>query len=180
MAIRFASDEQDQRAEDMAIRPVAPAEIDLLKPLWLALHDHHVQISPRAAGMAARSRQESWSRRRADYLSYLRAPETFVFVAETGDELVGYAFVTVTQGYAVWDSGERQAQLQTLSVAPSQRGRGVGARLLEAVRARLVTLGIETIALSAAYMNVRAHHFYERNGFQPTEIVFVAAGAEKR
>jgi ribosomal protein S18 acetylase RimI-like enzyme len=100
-------------------------------------------------------------------------PESFVLVAEANHQLLGYAFVTVGFGYSSWDSGQRQAQLETLSVAPSRRGHGLGTRLLGAVRDHLGDAGIETLALSAACPNDAAHRFYERHGFRRTEVVFV-------
>ncbi len=160
------------------IRALPRHEFGRLEPLWLALHEHHVRISPTLAGMPARSTRESWARRRARYIQWASDPDTFVLIAEANDQLVGYAFVTVASGYCSWNSGERQAQLETLSVAPSIRGQGVGERLLAAVRERLTKAGIESITLAAACANDGAHRFYERHGFRRAEIVFVAATAQ--
>ncbi len=46
---------------------------------------------------------------------------------------VGYAFVTVGPGYASWATGDRLAELETLSVLPEHRGSGLGAALLDTV-----------------------------------------------
>ena len=159
------------------IRPLAAHEIDRLEPLWLALHEHHVRAEPRVAGMAARSRDASWRRRRVAYLRWMADPETFVLVAETGDELVGYAFVTVAAGYSVWDSGRRAAQLETLSIAPLMRGQGLGERLLASVRERLAGAGIETLVLTVACANDGAQRFYARHGFRRAELLLVGATA---
>jgi ribosomal protein S18 acetylase RimI-like enzyme len=175
------SQESDRTQQPVApperIRPLALHEFDRLKPLWLALHEHHVRISPTLAGMTARSAHESWARRRANYMQWAKDPDTFVLVAECDHQLVGYAFVTVASGYSSWNSGERQAQLETLSVAPSMRGQAVGERLLATVRDRLATAGFERITLSAACANDGAHRFYERHGFRRAEVVFVGITA---
>ena len=157
------------------VRALAVHEFDRLEPLWLALHEHHVPISARLAGMPARSADESWTRRRANYIKWANAPETFVLGAEAEHQLLGYAFVRVSPGYSSWNSGERQAQLETLAVAPAIRGQGVGEQLLAPVRERLAKAGIDTISLSAICANERAHCFYERHGFRRAEIVFVGA-----
>jgi len=158
------------------VRALAVHEFDRLEPLWLALHEHHVRISARLGGMPARSADESWTRRRANYIEWANAPETFVLGAEAEHQVVlGYAFVRVSPGYSSWNSGERQAQLETLAVAPAIRGQGVGEQLLAAVRERLAKAGIDTISLSAICANERAHCFYERHGFRRAEIVFVGA-----
>ncbi len=172
-----ADPDQQPVAPPVKIRPLAVHDFDRLEPLWLALHEHHVRISPRLAGMPARLAHESWARRRANYIHWASGPDTFVLVAEANHQLVGYAFVTVASGYSSWNSGERQAQLETLSVAPSIRGQGIGDRLLAAVRERLSRAGIESIALTAACANDGAHRFYERHGFRRAEIVFVGTTA---
>ena len=69
------------------------------------------------------------------------------------------AFVTLGAGYSSWDSGERLAELETLSVAPSSCGHGLGARLLSAVRERLASAGIEHLALTSAVTNVGSHRY---------------------
>jgi ribosomal protein S18 acetylase RimI-like enzyme len=79
------------------------------------------------------------------------------------------------------DSGQRLAELQTLSVAPAVRGQRVGERLLAAVRERLAGAGIDRLAVAAAAANEGAHRFYECHGFRRSEIVFVGetAGADR-
>ena len=59
--------------------------------------------------------------------------------AEVDDQFVGYAFVTVGPGYSSCNSGERHAHLETLAVAPSIRGQGVGEQLLGAMRQEVDT-----------------------------------------
>lgn len=93
--------------------------------------------------------------------------------AEVDDQFVGYAFVTVGPGYSSCNSGERHAHLETLAVAPSFRGQGVGEQLLGAMRQQLDTAGVGRIALSAVCANAGAHRFYERHGFRRAEVVFV-------
>jgi pimeloyl-ACP methyl ester carboxylesterase/ribosomal protein S18 acetylase RimI-like enzyme len=161
----------------VTIRALSVQEFDRLEPLWLALHDHHTGLSPRLAGMPARAAREAWGRRREAYRRWAGDPETFVLGAEIGDRLLGYAFVTVGSGYSSWNGGERQAQLETLSVAPESRGHGIGERLLAAVRERLAAKGIKRLALGALCANVRAHRFYERHGFHRTEILFAGSTA---
>jgi ribosomal protein S18 acetylase RimI-like enzyme len=159
----------------VAIRALAVHELARLEPLWRALHDHHVRLSPQLAGMPARSAAESWVLRRAKYIRWATDSDAFALVAEAEGRLVGYAFVTLASGYSSWNGGERLAQLETLSVAPASRGHGVGERLLAAVRERLSAAGVERVALTALCANERAHRFYERHRFCPAEIVLVGA-----
>ena len=165
--------ERDQPA--VRLRALSTDELGRLEPLWLSLHEHHVRLSAHLAGMPARSPSQSWSRRQANYVKWARHPGTFVLVAEGDGHLVGYAFVTIGSGYSSWDSGDRQAQLETLAVAPSARGRGIGTRLLAAVCERLADEGITRVVVSAACANHGPHRFYERHGFRKTEVLLAAA-----
>lgn len=157
------------------IRSLSPEELDRLEPLWLDLQQHHMRISPRLARMPKRSPAESWPRRREKYARWLDSPETFVVVAERDGELVGYAFVTVGPGYASWDGGERMAELETLSVAAEVRGRGLGSRLLSAVRKRLAADGIGHLAVTSAVTNIGSQRFYERHGLNKAFVVLVGS-----
>ncbi len=147
-------------------RAASVAELDALEPLWGALHAHNAEISP-SLGPAtpARADEDSWPKRRAKYERWLADPETFFIVAEVDARPVGYAFVTIGPGYASWATGERLAELETLSVLPGQRGTGVGAALIEAAWERLAELSVEDMAITTTVTNVDAHRFYERQGF---------------
>jgi GNAT superfamily N-acetyltransferase len=110
--------------------------------------------------------------RRSKYERWLEDSETFFVIAESARRPVGYAFVTVGPGYASWATGERAAELETLSVLPDHRGGGVGAALIEAAWNRLAEMGIDEMAITTTKTNVDAHRFYERQGFKPGFVVF--------
>lgn len=151
---------------------VSAGELDLLEPLWGALQTHHAGVLPNLGDQTpARSRAESWVRRRERYVRWLSDDETFILLAEGSDGPVGYAFVTVGGGYAGWRTG-RLAELQTLSVLPQYRGVEIGGRLLEGVWSRLEERGIEEMAITTALANVDSHRFYERHGFQPAFLLY--------
>ena len=161
------------------------AQLGALEPLWNALQEHHSSLVPNLGGSAPkREPAEAWRRRRAKYERWLEDPETFFVLAEDGDRPIGYAFVTVGSGYAAWQTGDRLAELETLSVLPGHRGEGVGAALLEAVWGRLTETGIDDLAVTAAKANVDSHRFYERNGFTQAFVVYYgkrdARGADIR
>jgi GNAT superfamily N-acetyltransferase len=159
----------------------AADELDLVKPLWNALQEHHSALVPNLGGSTPkRELADSWRLRRAKYERWLEDPDTFFAIAEREGLPVGYAFVTVGSGYAAWQTGERIAELETLSVLPERRGEGVGAVLLDAVWERLAEIGVEDLAITAAKSNVDSHRFYERQGFTQSFVVYyrrVAGGA---
>ena len=62
-----------------------------------------------------------------------------------------------------------------LVVLPGLRGKGIGAQLLEAAKARACELSCDHIRLCSGLDRVEAHRFYERNGLKRTSLQFVHA-----
>lgn len=112
---------------------------------------------------AARSQVETWW---SDAAIRPAIAAGGVVVAERNDQIVGVAQVDVSMTPPmVWK----------LYVDPALRGQGLGPRLLDAVRSLLppdaTTVGIEHFTA-----NVRAGHFYEREGFVVDRIEEAASG----
>jgi ribosomal protein S18 acetylase RimI-like enzyme len=155
-------------------------EVDLLEPLWGALQDHHAEVDPVLAGSAPkRDAGDAWRMRRSKYVRWLEDRDTFFVLAEDGGAAIGYAFVTVGPGFASWQSGERIAELETLSVLPEHRSGGVGALLLEEVWSRLAERGVDDLAITTVTTNVDARRFYERHGFNESFVVYYRKGGGK-
>ncbi len=158
--------------EEPVVRALGAGEIELMAPLWLALQDHHAAITPSLVHANVRDAAESWRRRREKYERWLEQPDTFVAVAERAGCQVGYAFVTIGPGFASWASGERLAELETLSVLPGEQGNGIGTLLLDFVAGRLMEIGIDEMVVTSATTNTDAHRFYARRGLKPAFVVF--------
>lgn len=77
-------------------------------------------------------------------------------VALARDELVGYA--------GLCDYPD-EAWVQTMAVAPSAQGLGLGARLLEALLEEAARRGQRTVRLEVRADNPAAQRLYARNGF---------------
>lgn len=148
--------------------------LDALEPLWNALQLHHAEVTPQLDPQTRKRDDlgEAWRIRRGKYERWLADPETFFVVAEDKGGPLGYALVTVGPPYASWETGERIAELETLSVLPERRGEGVGAMLVEAVWSRLGERGVEDMAITTTRTNVGAHRFYERQGFGQAFVVY--------
>lgn len=148
-------------------------QLPVVKPLWDALQRHHSKVTPNLGGSTPkRELADSWRRWRAKYESWLRDPDTFFVIAEVEDLPIGYAFVTIGPGYAGWQTGDRLAKLETISVLPEHRGNGVGTALLEFVWGHLVEMGVEDLSITVAKTNVDSHRFYERHGFVQGFVVY--------
>jgi GNAT superfamily N-acetyltransferase len=136
-----------------------------LRELWLALRAHHGAVTAGDATMPPLlPEEESWRMRRDDYERWLAEPDAFVVVAREAGRLVGYAMVTVNEGSPTWRFG-RSGDVESLSVLPGARGRGLGVALLDAVEARLAAAGVDELRLTVVAANADARRFYAREGF---------------
>ncbi|HEV7400805.1 MAG TPA: GNAT family N-acetyltransferase [Solirubrobacterales bacterium] len=141
-------------------------DLAALEPVWNALQAHHAEITPELGpGTPPRATADAWRIRRSKYEHWLEDQDTFFVIAEADGDPVGYACVTTGMPYASWATGDRLAELETLSVLAGQRGKGIGVSLLEATWQRLAELGVEEMAIATTVTNVNAQRFYERHGF---------------
>jgi N-acetyltransferase len=148
-------------------------ELTALEPVWNALQAHHAEITPELGrGTPPRATADAWRIRRSKYEHWLRDPGTFFVIAEADGDPVGYACVTIGMAYASWATGDRLAELETLSVLADQRGKGIGAALLDAAWKRLAELGVEDMAITTTVTNANAQRFYERQGFSQRFAVY--------
>jgi ribosomal protein S18 acetylase RimI-like enzyme len=69
----------------------------------------------------------------------------------------------------------RFGYVSDVCVLPAFRGRGIAARLLEALEARLSLSGVARIRLSTLAANQAARAAYERSGYAPYEIAYEKA-----
>jgi GNAT superfamily N-acetyltransferase len=148
-----------------------------LEPLWLSLFDHHRTIG--AAGLPMIDRAQTWPRRRAVYERLLETPDAFVLVARRDALAVGYALVHIHEGADdTWPTGARIAELESLAVLPSERGRGLGTLLLDAVDARLGDLGVDDLIVAVLVGNAGAEELYRRRGLVPAMTKMIRLGGD--
>lgn len=100
---------------------------------------------------------DAWSG--AQFLEELRGvPETrYYTVIEQAGTIIGYAGLMVV--------GEH-ADIQTLSVAPSHQGKGLGQQLLKDLEREATSRGANAIFLEVRVDNAAAIALYLKNGYQ--------------
>jgi ribosomal-protein-alanine N-acetyltransferase len=91
------------------------------------------------------------------FWSELAAPDRWYVVLEDGPELLGYAGLMV---------GGAEADVQTIAVAPSAQGRGLGRVLLDALVAEAARRGATTLLLEVRADNTSAIRLYAGRGFE--------------
>lgn len=146
-------------------------DLDSLAPLWVAVHHAHVASMPELAPYV--SDAETWAERRALYATLLAKPDTVLLLALEGERLIGYALshvATLEETWIgdTWRTGQRVAELESLSVIESHRGRGVGSALVDAIDRELEAQGVDDVIVGVLAGNEDALRLYRRRGFRPT------------
>jgi ribosomal protein S18 acetylase RimI-like enzyme len=147
------------------------ADVDRLEPLWVAVHHQHQRAMPHLSPYV--SDATTWRERRALYQQLFADHDVVLLLGLDGDRLAGYALgytqpATGTWLADTWVTGEKIAEVESLSVLPEFRGRGLGSALLEELHERLRRLGATDLVLGALAGNADAIRLYRRHGYQPT------------
>lgn len=151
-------------ASDHKILRLDQERLDELRPLWLALRDHHGEIMPELGEL--RDDDDSWQRRRENYRQWLEQENGFVLAVEHEGRLIAYAFTHECPGSPTWKTPDRIADLATLAVLPEYRGHGIGRLLMDEVFKELRSRGIKNLVIGVVSTNSRAIEFYRRLGFK--------------
>ena len=139
-----------------------------VEPLYRDLHRHHRAV---ATSALVTDEDLSWSRRAEWYRQILANGAGFLVIARREGAPVGYAMVEIHSGPDdTWPIGDAYGEVQSLAVAPSERGGGLGGRLMDAVDAELARLGVHDLAVGVLAGNEDAIRFYERRGLRPGEL----------
>jgi GNAT superfamily N-acetyltransferase len=142
--------------------------ISEVEPLYRDLHRHHRAV---ATSALVTDEDLSWSRRAEWYRQILANGAGFLVIARREGAPVGYAMVEIHSGPDdTWPIGDAYGEVQSLAVAPSERGGGLGGRLMDAVDAELARLGVHDLAVGVLAGNEDAIRFYERRGLRPGEL----------
>ena len=156
---------------DWQVRGGSAADLDLLGPLWVAVHHQHAQSMPQLAPYV--SDDETWRVRRVLYQEVLAKTDTLLLLAFVDETVVGYGLAHVlpvdeTWIPDTWETGSRIGEIESLSVLPKYRGSGLGSELLNRLEQHLDAIGVTDLILGALPGNTDAIRLYERRGYQPT------------
>src|SRR5215208_3328498 len=160
-------------ANEWQIRTGSADDLDLLEPLWVAVHHQHAETMPQLAPYV--SDAETWRVRKALYEELVGKADTLLLLAFADETAVGYGVAHViavedTWIPDTWATGTRIGEIESLSVLPQFRGSGLGSELLGRLEAHLHERGAHDLILGALPGNTDAIRLYERRGYQPTWI----------
>ena len=85
-----------------------------------------------------------------------------LLVADAGGEAIGWIHVAVHP----YLENDASAEILGLVVRDAQRGRGIGAALVDAAESWAIRQGCGLLRVRSRIIRERAHAFYERHGFQ--------------
>jgi ribosomal protein S18 acetylase RimI-like enzyme len=154
--------------EQRRIVELEVGDVDLVEGLWKEMAAHHREVA--GDSFPGRDPSESWRMRRAQYVGWLESGEGMLFLVpgEGAEQApLGYACLRVGSAGPTWDLGEPVGDLESLSVAASARGLGIGTELISHCRDRLIALGARWWTVSVVAANERAAELYGREGFRP-------------
>lgn len=145
--------------------------LDEVEALWQAMHAHDAEVSERAREVVPfRQAADSWRRRRREFQEHMTAGEAWLLIAERDGMPVGFALFRIGEGDWGFQTDDRIAELEALSVEPELRRWGIGSLLMEEVERRLAEMGVDYIGLALVAGNADALRFYERWGMAPSHV----------
>jgi GNAT superfamily N-acetyltransferase len=137
------------------VRTVGPADVDALVPLVRSYWDfEHIPGFDEARITTALKRQ------------LVDAHMAAGWIAMAADRPVGYLLAVYV--FSLEHLG-LTAEIDEFYVVPEQRGRGVGAALLQAAEAAFVDAGSTNVSMQVARGNGEARAFYGRRGYTPRD-----------
>lgn len=96
--------------------------------------------------------------------------DTQIYLCATdGDNVVGFASLTIKNN--LWQ-GANLGHIDELIVEEKYRGCGLGRQLLNEIIAHAKQRGCARVELDSAFHRKKAHHFYERHGFENRAYLF--------
>jgi ribosomal protein S18 acetylase RimI-like enzyme len=150
---------------------MTPAEPVQVRPFRAGDRDPVLALAPRlAAGVAAWRDPEAVLRAAGGWVSGAVAadgqPGHAVYVAASGDRVVGVLGISEQRHW----TGQADAYIGELAVAPGMERRGIATALVTAARAWAAGRGLEFLTLETGAANHGARAFYAALGFQDEEV----------
>jgi ribosomal protein S18 acetylase RimI-like enzyme len=150
-------------------------QIPELREAFLALHQHHRQLSPVTL---TEPDDRAWRARVATYEQHFADDRALLYLGRIDGRIVGYAFTVLHDGSDdTFPLGAGYAELYTLAVLPGFRGSRIGTQLMDAVDAELRARRIPNLTVAVMADNDAAVRLYRRRGLIPGELVMYRLGA---
>ena len=146
---------------NVVIRRAAERDVSSIVELWKELMDFHKRYDRYFS--RSRTGHEGFE----DFIrGHIRSDTSCVFVAEAGEDIVGYCLVAIEKYPPVLEIQE-YGRVHNLAVTKDRRGKGIGKRLFRKAVNWFRRKGIHRIEVCVATSNELAREFWARMGFTP-------------
>jgi len=137
-------------------------QIDVIKPLWDKLREHHEELSPYFTDVYAeftfKDRKEELLKKSENGILRI----DMVKDEETG-QFIGYCISSI--------SDESEGEVDSLYLDDNYRSSGIGNKLMERALTWMDEMGVKTKKIMVAAGNEDTLSFYSRYGFFPKHII---------
>ncbi len=153
---------------DMKIRPAVLSDSLLLSSLCTDVQRLHAEHHPEIFKMP-----QSDDFAVAFFGEMIADPTTRIFIAEEGDDAIGYIFCkSFERPEGPFTYTNRFIQIEHISVRPEAQRHSVGTALMNRVEELAREIGVTKIQLDSWGFNINAHIFFERLGFEKFDFRF--------
>lgn len=142
------------------IRRATPHDAAALAKLSETVHEMHTKTRPEIFKPVADNA--------AIYSEAIEQKDSHIFIAQQGDEAVGYVIAKILhKPESALTKASQCVHVDEFCVAPSHQNHGHGSALMEAVYNLAREQNIRRITLDVWAFNTQALQFYEKRGFAP-------------
>jgi ribosomal protein S18 acetylase RimI-like enzyme len=159
---------------DFVVRPERPDDQPALDALMVELQEHIASLD-----VFGRNRPAAFFDVKA-YFKNLRdemqGGDGRLFVAESGGSIIGFVAGSITETSSrdlLEAFPSRDGKVHELIVASGERGKGIGARLMQEIERYFAEHGCSFVKVGCFAPNTSAHDFYEKCGFQDRYITMI-------
>ena len=146
----------------MSIRLATPSDSALLSSLSVDVQSLHAEHYPKVFKMP-----ENEDFAKTFFEEMLADPSVSIFIAEEDGKPVGCIVCKlVERPENPFAFAARLLLIDQISVRPSDRGKGVGAALMQQAESLARELGVQRMQLDSWDFNLNAHAFFEHLGFE--------------
>ena len=155
-------------AREVIIRKAVAEDVLPIVELWKELMDFHKERDK------IFSRSVTGHERFADYLTgHISKENSCLFVAESGEDIVGYCLVYIEKYPPVIELKE-YCLVQDIAITERYRRKGIGKRFLKEAQRWYCEKGIHRVEARVSTYNKAARGFWAEMGFKPyLETVFM-------
>ena len=146
------------------IRQAEPKDESAIAELWQVMVDYHRELDP----LLFRAAEDGARRYAASVCERLDDPWSRVLVAEVDGAVVGYAYGMIADITTEFYQPTRSGLLLDVCVSASQRRRGIGTELVEAMRHWFVECEVERFEWHVSAGNEAALQFWQSIGGRAT------------